>query len=96
MLTVAARRFQDQFSRYMQYVKNGENVVITEHNKPIAELSAPKKADTVYSFDQKLMQLSKEGKVILAQKNSKTLIAPKIEEKLDYISILNEVRSDRT
>jgi antitoxin (DNA-binding transcriptional repressor) of toxin-antitoxin stability system len=95
MITVAVGTFQDQLSLYIQYVKDGENVVITEHNEPIAELSVPKKVDTVFNFDQKLIQLSKEGKVILAKKEGKTLIKPKIEEKIDYISILNEVRSDR-
>jgi antitoxin (DNA-binding transcriptional repressor) of toxin-antitoxin stability system len=95
MITVAVTTFQDQLSLYIQYVKNGENVIITEHNEPIAELSVPKKVDAVCNFDQKLAQLSKEGKVILAEKNNKTLAKPEIKEKLDYISILNEVRSDR-
>jgi antitoxin (DNA-binding transcriptional repressor) of toxin-antitoxin stability system len=95
MITVAVNTFQDQLSLYIQYVKNGENVIITEHNEPIAELSVPKKAAIAYNFDQKLVQLSKKGKVILAEKNNKTLLKPKIKEKLDYISVLNEVRSDR-
>jgi antitoxin (DNA-binding transcriptional repressor) of toxin-antitoxin stability system len=95
MITVAVNTFQDQLSLYIQYVRNGENVIITEHNEPIAELSVPKKADIAYNFDQKLVQLSKEGKVILAEKNNKILIKPEIKEKLDYVSILNEVRSDR-
>jgi antitoxin (DNA-binding transcriptional repressor) of toxin-antitoxin stability system len=95
MITVAVNTFQDQLSLYIQYVKNGENVIITEHNEPIAELSVPKKVDSTYNFDQKLVQLSKEGKVILDEKNTKTLIKPEIKEKLDYVSMLNEVRSDR-
>ena len=95
MITVAVNTLKDQLSLYIQYVKNGENVLITEHDEPIAELSVLKKADTIYNFDQRLVQLSKEGKVILAKKNNKTLVKPKIKEKLDYSSILNEVRSDR-
>jgi antitoxin (DNA-binding transcriptional repressor) of toxin-antitoxin stability system len=73
MITVAVGTFQDQLSRYIQYVKDGENVAITEHNEPIAELSVPKKADTVFNFDQKLIQLSKEGRVILAKKKWQNL-----------------------
>jgi antitoxin (DNA-binding transcriptional repressor) of toxin-antitoxin stability system len=95
MITVAVNTFHDQLSLYIQYVKNGENVIITEHNEPIAELSVPKKAGIAYNFDQKLVQLSKEGKVILAETNNNTLIKPEIKEKLDYVSVLNEVRSDR-
>jgi antitoxin (DNA-binding transcriptional repressor) of toxin-antitoxin stability system len=95
MVTVAVGTLQAQLSLYIQYVKNGENVVITEHNEPIAELSVPKKMSVVNNFDQKLTQLSKEGKIILAKKNSKISIKPKIKENLDYVSILNDVRSDR-
>jgi antitoxin (DNA-binding transcriptional repressor) of toxin-antitoxin stability system len=97
MVTVAVGTLQDQLSLYIQYVKNGEKVVITEHNdnEPIAELSVPKKLAVVNNFDQKLAQLSKEGKIILAKKNTKVLVKPKIKENLDYVSILNDVRSDR-
>ena len=95
MITVPVNTLKDQLSLYIQYVKNGENVLITEHDEPIAELSVLKKPDTVYNFDQRLVQLSKEGKVVLAKKNNGTLIKPRIKEKLDYASILDEVRSDR-
>ena len=95
MITVAVNTLKDQLSLYIQYVKNSENVVITEHNEPVAELSVPKKANAIYNFDQKFVQVSKDGKVILAKKNNGTLIKPKIREKIDYMSILNEARPDR-
>jgi antitoxin (DNA-binding transcriptional repressor) of toxin-antitoxin stability system len=96
MITVGVKNLKDQLSLYLQYVKNGEKVIITEHNKIIAELSVPAKKDALSTFEQKLIQLHKEGKVILAKRNSSLVKKPKIEEKLDYEPVLDEIRSDRT
>jgi antitoxin (DNA-binding transcriptional repressor) of toxin-antitoxin stability system len=95
MITVGVKNLKDQLSLYLQYVKNGEKVIITEHNKIIAELSVPVKKDTISTFEQKLIQLNKEGKIILAKRNISLVKKPKITEKLDYESVLNEIRSDR-
>ena len=43
MITVGIRDLKNQLSLYLQYVKNGEKVIITEHNKVIAEISIPEK-----------------------------------------------------
>jgi prevent-host-death family protein len=32
------REVKNNLSRYLKYVKNGESVIITEHNKPIAKI----------------------------------------------------------
>jgi antitoxin (DNA-binding transcriptional repressor) of toxin-antitoxin stability system len=96
MITVGVKNLKDQLSLYLQYVKNGEKVIITEHNKIIAELSVPAKKDTVSTFEQTLMQLNKEGKVILAKRNVSLVKKPKIEENLNYEPVLDEIRSDRT
>ena len=95
MITVGVRNLKDQLSLYLQYVKNGEKVIITEHDKIIAELSVPVKKDKVSTFEQKLIKLHKEGKVILAKRNTSSVKKPKIKEKLDYESVLNEIRTDR-
>ncbi|MDR2184704.1 MAG: type II toxin-antitoxin system prevent-host-death family antitoxin [Treponema sp.] len=92
---MGVKNLKDQLSLYLQYVKNGEKVIITEHNKIIAELSVPAKRDAISTFEQKLIQLNMEGKVILAKRNISLVKKPKITEKLDYESILNEIRSDR-
>ncbi|AEF86420.1 conserved hypothetical protein [Treponema primitia ZAS-2] len=95
MITVGVKNLKDQLSLYLQYVKNGEKVIITEHNKIIAELSVPAQKDAISTFEQKLVQLSEEGKVILAKRTISLVKKPRIKEKLDYISVLNEIRSDR-
>jgi antitoxin (DNA-binding transcriptional repressor) of toxin-antitoxin stability system len=95
MITVGVKNLKDQLSLYLQYVKNGEKVIITEHNKIIAELSVPAKKETLSTFEQKLMQLNREGKVILAKRNISLAKKPEIKEKLDYEPVLNDIRSDR-
>ena len=42
MIAVGVRDLKNQLSQYLQYVKHGEKVFITEHNRVIAEISLPK------------------------------------------------------
>ena len=41
MITVGVRDLKNQLSQYLQYVKRGEKIIITEHNRVIAEISSP-------------------------------------------------------
>jgi antitoxin (DNA-binding transcriptional repressor) of toxin-antitoxin stability system len=95
MITVGVRNLKDQLSRYLQYVKNGEKVIVTEHNRIIAEISIPEKKDVATTFEQKLLELSEAGKVILAKRT--TALARKPEDKLnlDWKTVYDEVRQDR-
>jgi antitoxin (DNA-binding transcriptional repressor) of toxin-antitoxin stability system len=95
MITVGVRNLKDQLSRYLEYVKNGEKVIVTEHNRIIAEISIPEKKDGATAFEQKLLELNAEGKVILAKRT--TALARKPEDKLnlDWKKAYNEVRKDR-
>jgi prevent-host-death family protein len=97
MLTVGVRDLKNQLSQYLQYVKNGEKVVVTEHNKIIAKIIVPEKNDGegVSSVEKKLEQLSKEGEIILAKRNKSYVKIPETKEKLDWETIYNEVRADR-
>jgi antitoxin (DNA-binding transcriptional repressor) of toxin-antitoxin stability system len=54
MLTVGVRDLKNRLSHYLQYVKEGEKVVITEHNKIIAEITLPEK-----TMERKLLPLKK-------------------------------------
>jgi antitoxin (DNA-binding transcriptional repressor) of toxin-antitoxin stability system len=97
MLTVGIRDLKNQLSQYLQYVKDGEKVVITEHNKIIAEITIPKKTgeSKISSMEKKLEQLSKDGEIILAKRNKSYAKIPETGEKLDWETIYNEVRADR-
>jgi prevent-host-death family protein len=93
MITVGVRDLKNQLSQYLQYVKNGEKVIITEHNKIIAEISIPKENFT--SIEEKLIKLSKDGDIIPAKRKEPCVGLPKIEEKLNWETIYNEIRAER-
>lgn len=46
MIAVGVRDLKNQLSQYLQYVKRGERVYITEYNKVISEISLPKEEIT--------------------------------------------------
>ena len=95
MKKVGVRDLKNQLSQYLLYVKEGETVYITEHKKIIAEISVPKERKELITIEEKLIQLSKEGEIILAKSNKSRLKLPKINEKLDWENILSEIRADR-
>jgi prevent-host-death family protein len=97
MLMVGVRDLKNQLSQYLQYVKNGEKVIITEHNKIIAEISVPvqDKKDNVSLIEKELEKLSREGEIILAKRNKSYVKLPEIKEKIDWEKIYNETRADR-
>ncbi len=44
-LEVGVRELRDHLSRYLERVKAGEELTVTEHGRPIARLAAPRRAD---------------------------------------------------
>jgi antitoxin (DNA-binding transcriptional repressor) of toxin-antitoxin stability system len=97
MLMVGVRDLKNQLSQYLQYVKNGEKVIITEHNKIIAEISFPleKKEDNLSVVEKELENLSKEGELILAKRNTSYAKLPETKQKIDWEKIYNATRADR-
>jgi prevent-host-death family protein len=97
MLMVGVRDLKNQLSQYLQYVKDGEKVVITEHNKIIAEISVPagEGEDNILSVEKRLEELSKEGEIILAKRNKSYARLPETKESIDWEKIYNEIRADR-
>jgi len=86
---------ENQLSLYLQYVKNGEKVIITEHNKIIAEISMPEKERNITAIEENLINLSKGGEIILAQTNKAHLKLPEINETLDWTTAYDETRAER-
>jgi prevent-host-death family protein len=97
MMMVGVRDLKNRLSQYLQYVKNGEKVIVTEHNKIIAEISVPveKKEDSTLFVEKELEKLSKEGEIILAKRNKSYAKLPETKEKLDWEKIYTETRADR-
>ena len=95
MITVGVRDLKNQLSHYLQYVKNGEKVIITEHNKIIAEIRIPEKEEKSTAIEEKLTELSQTGEIILAKSNKSRLEIPEINEKLDWVTVYDAIRADR-
>ena len=95
MITVGVRDLKNRLSLYLQYVKDGEKVIITEHNKTIAEINIPEKKENLIAVEEKLIKLSKEGEIILAKSNKSRLKLPKINENLDWTTVYDEIRANR-
>ncbi|GHV31907.1 hypothetical protein AGMMS4952_21400 [Spirochaetia bacterium] len=73
-------------------------MVVTEHNRIIAEIVEPEGQGTDADIEQKLQQLSREGEVILAKRNKSVAQKPvltDVEKSIDWETIYNEVRADR-
>jgi antitoxin (DNA-binding transcriptional repressor) of toxin-antitoxin stability system len=95
MITVGVRDLKNQLSLYLQYVKNGEKIIITEHDKIIAEINVPSSKTKVSPLGAKLLHLSKNGNIILAKRNKSCVKLPKVQKKLDWEAAYNDVRADR-
>jgi antitoxin (DNA-binding transcriptional repressor) of toxin-antitoxin stability system len=97
MITVGVRDLKNQLSHYLQYVKDGEKVIITEHNKIIAEIALPaqEKEDSISRFERELEKLSQEGELILAKRNTSCVTLPETNETIDWEKIYHETRADR-
>jgi len=68
MITVGVRDLKNQLSQYLQYIKRGEKIIITEHNRVIAEISSPLKEVLDTDVQIILEKLTAEGKLIKAKK----------------------------
>jgi antitoxin (DNA-binding transcriptional repressor) of toxin-antitoxin stability system len=75
MVSVGVRDLKDQLLLYLQFVKNGESVIVTEHGKVIAEISTPR-----YPHESKVetefQRLSREGVIILAKRDKSCVPLP--------------------
>ena len=95
MITVGVKELKNRLSQYLQYVKNGEKVVITEHNKIIAEISLPEKTKEESKMEEKLKQLAEDGKLVLSKRNKSYAKMPDDNNKLDWRAVYEEIRRER-
>jgi antitoxin (DNA-binding transcriptional repressor) of toxin-antitoxin stability system len=98
MIKVGVRDLKNQLSLYLDYVKGGQKVLVTEYNQAIAEISVPQEQAQAASLAEKLKQLSARGEVILAQRNVSAAKPPKTLKNtpaLNWRAVYNQTRSDR-
>jgi len=95
MITVGVRDLKNQLSRYLQYVKDGEKVIVTEHDMIIAQISVPDNAESLTPIEEKLLRLGRDGDIITAKRKKSCVGLPEIKEKLDWKAVYDEIRADR-
>ena len=100
MDTVGIRELKSHLSQYIDLVKKGENILITEHNKVVAELKflEPKLSDNS-KMTEVFSKLVAENKMIPAKRKS-TAIAntPKKTQKIkqkDWWTIYQNAKEDK-
>lgn len=92
MISVGVRDLKNQLSQYLQYVKHGERVLITEHNRIIAEISLPREGQKVDSVEEALERLAVSGKLQKAKRNSSAATSSEVAPTVDWISVYRENR----
>ncbi len=92
MVVVGIRDLKNQLSQYLQYVKQGEIVYITEHNRVIAEISLPKEEISNADVELELDKLSAAGKLIKAKRNNSIQLETATPDGIDWISVYKENR----
>ena len=94
MISVGVRDLKNQLSQYLQYVKHGERVVITEHNRIIAEISLPREGQDNQDIESVLERLAVAGKLQKAKRNISIAKTSGDSESVDWISIYKDDRSE--
>jgi antitoxin (DNA-binding transcriptional repressor) of toxin-antitoxin stability system len=97
MRTVGVRDLKDQLSQYLRLVKDGEVVLIKEHNRIIAEISLPKILEDInLQVNDYLKKTSEEGKIIRAKRQN-TIVnnLPDNKANTNWESIYYESKEDR-
>lgn len=100
MKSVGVKNLKDNLSSYLRLVKEGEVVLVTDHNEVIAEIKKPK-ADLNSEdsqFNQFLLEQASIGRLTLA-KRSKSILKKSISKvrikQNDWRKTYEKIRSDR-
>ena len=64
MIRVGVRELKDRLSRYLRLVREGETIIVTDHNEVIAEIRSRSETDNGARFEQYIEQLELSGQVI--------------------------------
>ena len=96
MVTIGVRNLRNSLSMYIDMVKNGETVLITDHNKIVAELNpAGVYAPKVDLLQEYVSEQAAGGSIIRANQNIRLSKKYKGLKNNDADRIYKETRSDR-
>ena len=93
MISVGVRDLKNQLYQYLQYVKHGEKVPITEHNRVIAEITLTYSGVSDQEIETELEKLAAAGKLIKAKRNQSIPLSTETPIEVDWISVCQENRS---
>jgi prevent-host-death family protein len=89
MTTVGVAELRQNLSRYLRLVEQGERLVVTERNRPVAELGPPP------STGEALDRLIAEGRVSRPTRRGLPAPLPLDGDAGALSNALNEIRGDR-
>jgi len=95
MISVGVRDLKNQLSQYLQYVKHGERVFVTEHNRIIAEISLPKDSVVDQSTEDLLDKLAQEGKILRASRNTSVAGSSDNPVEINWVDVYRDNRDRR-
>jgi antitoxin (DNA-binding transcriptional repressor) of toxin-antitoxin stability system len=74
MISIGIRELKSHLSQFIELVKNGENILITDHNKIVAELKSPESKKILDNGVNKILtKLKNDGKIIPAKRKKKMI-----------------------
>lgn len=96
MKTAGIRQLKNRLSEYIRLVRDGEQVLVTDRGRVVAEIRQPGSADV--AFPQSILQdLAGHGKARLGAPNEAALypaLQPLMPDE-DVLSLLDEERGER-
>lgn len=98
MVTVGIRNLRNSLSKYINIVKNGEKVLITDHNKIIAELRPSEQIEKEYFPLKEYMDKQIESGSVIQSTQNTVLEKKAVPENFDKAvieRIYNETRNER-
>lgn len=96
MKFVGVRELKDKLSSYIRAAQAGERVIVTDHGKPVAELSAPSFGAEPFSEAQR--DLIERGILKPGRKSNSEIDYPKLKPLLTDEAVkqlLDDVRGER-
>jgi len=97
MKTVGLRELKNRLGVYIQYVRDGESVAITDRGRVVAELSPPQAGRDALSS---LRAMARRGEVSLAQSPPKAAgtslypLLPRVLKKITVAALLDAERGE--
>lgn len=85
MISVGIRELKSQLSRYIDLVKSGESVLVTEHNRVVAELKSPEIEISDLRDKKVFEKLVSEGKLIPAKRIASVINKSKSKDAIEKL-----------